>query len=175
MWKASCHCPARLELLSSLSQERWAIVTSCTRALAEARLKAAGLPRPRTFVTSTDVAHGKPEPDPYLKGAEMLGFSPDECVVVEDAPAGIRAGKSAGSRVIGLRTMLTDPELKAVGADWQLDNCAAITLDPAAPHDRELSLLLETDDCRFYSPEGASEDFSPEGAAENSPARKCCV
>ncbi len=152
--------PGALELLSSLPLERWAIVTSCTRPLAEARLKAAGLPRPRTFVTSTDVAHGKPAPDPYLKGAAALGFAPGECVVVEDAPAGIRAGKSAGSRVIGLRTMLNDPELKAVGADWLLDDCAALRLDTGSPRDCGLRLLLQTGGIKGFSPAGALE-FSP--------------
>ncbi len=118
-----------LELLSSLPLDRWAIVTSCTRPLAEARLTAAGLPRPRTFVTSTDVVHGKPAPEPYTKGAQMLGFKSTDCVVVEDAPAGIRAGKAAGSRVIGLRTMLSDEELLSCGADWLLDNCGGVKLE----------------------------------------------
>lgn len=149
--------PGALELLTSLPPDRWAIVTSCTRALAEARITAAGLPRPRLFITSTDVEHGKPAPDPYLKGAAMLGFSPGECVVVEDAPAGIRAGQAAGSRVIGLRTMLSDAELKAVGADWALDTCAAIALDPAPRNDSHLSLLLRTSDRTCFSPEGAIE------------------
>jgi mannitol-1-/sugar-/sorbitol-6-phosphatase len=134
--------PGALELLNSLPQERWAIVTSCTRPLAEARLTAAGLPRPRIFVTSTDIVHGKPAPDPYLKGAEMLGFRSNQCVVVEDAPAGIRSGKSADCRVIGLRTMMTDDELRAVGADWLLDNCSGIKLDSVVSHQGEISLVL---------------------------------
>jgi len=137
--------PGALELLSSLPLNQWAIVTSCTRALAEARLTAAGLPRPETFVTSTDVTHGKPAPDPYLKGAKMLGFAPGDCVVVEDAPAGIRAGKAAGSRVIGLRTMLSDAELRTLGADWMLDNCVGIKFDPLASRD-PLALVLNTND-----------------------------
>lgn len=136
--------PGAFELLSALPLDRWAIVTSCTRPLAEARLKAAGLPRPRTFVTSTDVTHGKPAPEPYIKGAEMLGFKSVDCVVVEDAPAGIRAGKDAGSRVIGLRTMLSDAELEALRADWLLDNCAGIKFETATASG--LSLKLDTDE-----------------------------
>lgn len=135
--------PGALELLSSLPLDRWAIVTSCTRPLAEARLVAAGLPRPRTFVTSTDVTHGKPSPEPYRKGAEMLGFASSDCVVVEDAPAGIRAGKAAGSHVIGLRTMLSDSELQSYGADWLLDDCGGIKVDTVASHERQLALVLD--------------------------------
>lgn len=147
--------PGAVELLSSLPLERWAIVTSCTRALAEARLTAAGLPRPRTFVTSTDVVRGKPAPDPYIKGAELLGFASEECIVVEDAPAGIRAGKAAGSRVIGLRTMLSDEELQVHGADWLLDNCAAIRFERMASAGRMLSLALNTNDVPPFGGEGA--------------------
>jgi sugar-phosphatase len=80
--------PGVLKILQALPAERWAIVTSCTPALAEVRIRVAGLPRPRKIVTSGDVQRFKPEPDPYLKGAELLGFAPADCVVVEDAPAG---------------------------------------------------------------------------------------
>lgn len=119
--------PGALELLSSLPRHRWTIVTSCTRRLAEVRLKAAGLPRPDLFITSTDVVNGKPAPDPYLKGATALGFDPAQCVVVEDVAAGVRSGKAAGCRVIGLRTTVRDQELLNAGADWVVNNCADIT------------------------------------------------
>jgi len=85
--------PGAMELLQALPPERWAIVTSCTRPLAGVRIAAAGLPKPRYLVTSTDVEHGKPDPEPYLKGARLLGVPASECIVIEDAPAGIRAGK----------------------------------------------------------------------------------
>jgi sugar-phosphatase len=149
--------PGARELLSSLPLDRWAIVTSCTRALAEARITAAALPRPRLIVTSSDVEHGKPAPDPYLKGAQMLGFAPDECVVIEDVPAGIHSGKAAGARVIAMRTTVEEPELRAARADWVLNNCAAIELRPAASHDCRLSLLLRTDDRTCFRPKGAVE------------------
>ena len=142
--------PGAFELLSALPLDRWAIVTSCTRPLAEARLTAAGLPRPRTFVTSTDVTHGKPSPEPYIKGAEILGFKPADCVVVEDAPAGIRAGKAAGSSVIGLRTMLRDSELQTLGADWLLDDCGGIKFESVAAGG--LSLRLDTGDIDCCAP-----------------------
>jgi mannitol-1-/sugar-/sorbitol-6-phosphatase len=120
--------PGALDLLASLPQERWIIVTSCTRALAEVRLRAAGLPLPKKMVTSNDITHGKPHPEPYLKGASLLGFLPAECVVLEDVPAGIRAGKGAGARVIAFRTTTQEPILREAGADWVLNNCADIRL-----------------------------------------------
>ncbi|HYH01418.1 MAG TPA: HAD-IA family hydrolase [Terriglobales bacterium] len=134
--------PGALELLSSLPGHRWAIVTSCTRKLAEVRLKAAGLPRPNLFITSSDVVNGKPAPDPYLKGAAMLGFDPVECVVVEDVAAGVKAGKAAGCRVIGLRTTVRDQELVNAGADWVVDNCGGIRA-AVRPDGLELTLTMK--------------------------------
>jgi len=116
--------PGVLDLLASIAENRWTIVTSCTRALAEVRIRAAGLPVPKKFITSTDIVHGKPDPEPYLKAAAMLGFTTSECVVFEDAPAGIRAGKAAGSKVIAFRTTASEPELRQAGADWIANNCA---------------------------------------------------
>jgi sugar-phosphatase len=130
------------ELLAVLPPERWAIVTSCTRPLAEVRLRTAGLPRPLRLITSTDVKNGKPAPEPYLKGAEMLGFEPDDCIVVEDAPAGIESGKGAKARVIAFRTTADDNELLRAGADWVLENCADIKLDTPSIQNNQLRLLL---------------------------------
>jgi len=89
--------PGSLELLGSLSQDRWTIVTSSTRPLAEVRLSFAGLPIPRRLVTSSDVVRGKPDPEPYLKAASVLGYSAKDCGVLEDVPAGIQSGKAAGT------------------------------------------------------------------------------
>jgi sugar-phosphatase len=119
--------PGALELLSELPPDRWAIVTSCTRPLAEVRIRAAGLPQPRLFITASEVVHGKPHPEPYSKAAKKLGFAPEACVVVEDAPAGIRSGKSAGSRVLALRSTVDDAALMEAGADWIVDNCSQIS------------------------------------------------
>jgi len=137
--------PGALELLSALPRQRWTIVTSCSRRLAEVRLKTSGLPRPEVFVTSSDIQNGKPAPDPYLKGAEVLGFAPRDCVVVEDAPAGVRSGKAAGARVIGLCTTMAAQELWAAGADWVVRDCSAISLDRPVIDDGKLSLLLGED------------------------------
>ena len=121
--------PGVKELLVALPPKRWAIVTSCTRPLAEVRIRAAGLPVPRLFITSSDITHGKPHPEPYQKGAAGLGFVPGECVVVEDALAGIRSGRSAGSPVIAFTTTTTLPDLLAAGPDWIVKDASAIGLE----------------------------------------------
>ena len=120
--------PGSLALLDSLPSDRWTIVTSCTRPLAEVRIRAAGLPLPRNMITSNDIQHGKPNPEPYLKAASLLGFPPQECVVVEDVPAGIRAGKAAHAKVIAFQTTVSAAELLTAGADWILGNSADISV-----------------------------------------------
>lgn len=120
--------PGALELLASLPTDRWTIVTSCTRPLAEVRIKAAGLPLPNKMVTSNDIQHGKPHPEPFLKGAAALGFPATECIVFEDVPAGVRAGKGANARVIAFTTTVQSAALKDAGADWILRNCLDVRL-----------------------------------------------
>jgi sugar-phosphatase len=118
--------PGAQELLNILPPERWTIATSCTRPLAEVRLRAAGLPIPTTMITSSDVKIGKPDPEPYLKAAAKLGFAASDCIVVEDVPAGIRAGRSAGAGVIAFLTTVTRRDLENAGAGWIVKNCADI-------------------------------------------------
>src|ERR1700728_1953979 len=130
--------PGARELLLQLPAKRWTIATSCTRPLAEVRLRAAGLPVPERIVTS-DVTLGKPHPEPFLKAATRLGFTAPECVVVEDAPAGIRAGKAAGARVIAFRTTVEEAELRRASADCILNNCTDVGV---APHYAGLTLIL---------------------------------
>jgi sugar-phosphatase len=120
--------PGARELLSSLPDDRWGVVTSCTRALAEVRLKAAGLPIPVRLLTADDVQNGKPDPEPYQRGAAMLGINPGNCVVFEDAPAGIRSGKAAGASVIAVRTTASDAELEQAGPDWIVTGCNNVRL-----------------------------------------------
>ncbi|MBO9709745.1 MAG: HAD-IA family hydrolase [Caulobacter sp.] len=86
-------------LLAGLDPARWAIVTSAPRALAETRLRAAGLPIPDHFLAAEDVRRGKPHPEGFLKAAERLGAPIGECLVFEDSPAGVAAGRAAGARV----------------------------------------------------------------------------
>jgi len=123
--------PGALALLRAIPQQRWAVVTSATRALAEVRLRAAGLPMPQHLVTASDLKRGKPFPDPYLKGAEILGMAASACIVAEDAASGVRAGKAAGARVLALRTTSIDAELLSAGADWIAEDLSALSLDPA--------------------------------------------
>jgi len=107
--------PGANHLLSSLSPDRWAIVTSCGRALALQRLASVGLPVPAVLVVSEAVSQGKPAPDGYRLGADRLGDDPSTCLVFEDAPAGVAAGRAAGARVIALTTTFPAPDLS--GAD----------------------------------------------------------
>jgi len=88
------------DLLASLPTDRWAIVTSAPRALAERRIEAAGLPLPPRMISAEDVAHGKPAPDCFLLAAQRLGVAPDACLVFEDAAAGIAAAEAAGASVV---------------------------------------------------------------------------
>jgi mannitol-1-/sugar-/sorbitol-6-phosphatase len=120
--------PGVQQLLNSLPAERWTIATSCSRLLAEVRLRAAGLPIPSTMITSSDVKIGKPDPEPYLKAAAKLGFAASDCIVVEDAPAGVRAGKAAGARVIAFLTTMIRRDLEDAGADWIVQDCANIAV-----------------------------------------------
>jgi len=92
--------PGTVDAFASLPATRQAIVTSCTRPLAAARIGASGLVPPAVVVTADDVTHGKPDPDPFLLGAERLGVDPSRCLVVEDAPAGVAAGRAAGCAVL---------------------------------------------------------------------------
>lgn len=110
--------PGARVLLKSLPADRWAIVTSATERLLDARLRAAELPRPERLVSAERVGKGKPNPEPYLLGAELVGAAPAECIVVEDAPSGVRAGKAAGCRVLGVVGTHSAEDLRAAGAEW---------------------------------------------------------
>jgi len=96
--------PGALDLVQSIPEGRWGVVTSGSRLLAQSRLQHCGLPVPEVLVTSDDVTNGKPHPEPYLKGAEGLGYQAAECLVIEDAPAGIQSARASGMRVLGLTT-----------------------------------------------------------------------
>jgi len=110
--------PGARSLLTKLPPSRWAIVTSSTKPLAVLRLEATGLPLPQCFITSSDLALGKPHPEPYLRASAKLGFSPGDCIVVEDSPAGVKAAavSSAVGRFIrngsGINMATTTPSTK---------------------------------------------------------------
>lgn len=90
------------ELIAKLPKTQWAVVTSGTRAVATFRLEVGGIPMPTTMIAAEDVTQGKPNPEGYLKAASLLGFAPSDCVVIEDAPAGLGAARAAGMNSVGV-------------------------------------------------------------------------
>ncbi|MFB7934522.1 HAD family hydrolase [Streptomyces sp. NPDC056039] len=115
--------PGTRAFLDSLPAERWAVVTSATRRLAEARLDAVGI-LPKTLVAADDITRGKPDPEPYLLAARTLGVDPARCVVFEDAPAGLTAGRAAGMTTVALTTTHQAHELEA---DLIVENLSALS------------------------------------------------
>lgn len=94
--------PGAVELVSAIPEGRWCVVTSGTRHLATTRLRLAEIPVPKVMITADDVANGKPHPEPYLTGAKLLGVNPAGCLVIEDAPAGIRSAHAGGMKVVAI-------------------------------------------------------------------------
>ena len=137
--------PGAKELLAAVAADRLAVVTSATRPLAEVRLRITHLwEHVAHLVSASDIQRGKPEPEPYLKGAAAIRLAPQDCVVIEDAPSGTRAGKAAGCFVLALRTTTFDAPLLAAGADWITEDCSSLQLSPSSPPGK---LLFEfTDD-----------------------------
>ncbi len=126
--------PGAHQLLAIVPPSQLAVVTSSTRPLAEVRLRATGLwPHIHHLVTASDILHGKPDPEPYLKGAASLHLDPKSCIVIEDAPFGIRSGKAAGARVLGVRTTVEDAVLLNAGADWIANDCSSLRVLPDSP------------------------------------------
>jgi mannitol-1-/sugar-/sorbitol-6-phosphatase len=113
--------PGVKALLESLPMDRWAIVSSATYRLLVGRLKVAGLPVPDKIISGDRVVNGKPHPEPYIKGAELIHAAPKDCIVIEDAPSGVRAGKAAGSRVLGVLGTHSAEDLREAGVDWVVE------------------------------------------------------
>ena len=122
--------PGVKALLESLPVERWAIVTSATKRLMLGRLKVAGLPVPERIISGDMVERGKPDPEPYRRGAALLGARAEECVVVEDAPSGVGAGKAAGCRVLGVVGTHSAEELQET--DWIVDSLEGLRVTVGA-------------------------------------------
>ncbi|KAJ6598868.1 HAD-like domain-containing protein [Mycena vulgaris] len=112
----------------TLPNPLWAICTSATRSYATTALRLAGVPVPEILVVAEDVTQGKPCPDPYLLGAKLCGVKPENCVVFEDAPAGIRSGQAAGCKTIGLLTSHTREQMEAVKPDFLVKDMASVTM-----------------------------------------------
>lgn len=103
-------------ILEVLPPNRWTVVTSATGKLARSRMMHGGIPVPERMVSADQVTQGKPHPEPYLKGAELLGFDPSECLVIEDSASGVSAGHAAGCRV--LATLFSHSMESLSHADW---------------------------------------------------------
>lgn len=108
--------PGAHQLLEAVSGQPWAIVTSGSTRLATHRINHTGLPQPPVLISADHVLNGKPDPEGYLAAAKALDVAPADCIVVEDAPAGVCAGKSAGMKVIAVAS--THPAKELVGADY---------------------------------------------------------
>ncbi|MET8807762.1 HAD family hydrolase [Streptomyces sp. NPDC004546] len=120
--------PGTRDFLDSLPAESWAVVTSATRRLAEARLDAVGI-LPKTLIAADDITRGKPDPEPYLLAARRLGVDPARCVVFEDAPAGLQAGRAAGMTTVALATTHRAEELDADLVVKDLSALSALVTD----------------------------------------------
>lgn len=103
-------------ILQEIPANRWTVVTSATDRLARARLRYAAIPVPNDLVTADTVIKGKPDPEPYLMGAKLLGLRPEECLVIEDSASGAKAGHAAGCKV--LATLFSHPLESLSAADW---------------------------------------------------------
>ena len=120
--------PGAVALLNTIPRGRWCVVTSGTRYLATTRMRRFGIPVPEILVTADDVNHGKPDPEPYRRGAELLKANPTDCVVFEDAPAGIRSAHAAGMKVISLPT--TYPASEIHEADVIIAGLGSLKVSP---------------------------------------------
>lgn len=114
------------ELLAKIPAVRWAIATSGTEEVAKARLRHLGLPCPTVLISADKVRRGKPDPEPYLRAAAGIGFEPRDCLVIEDAPAGITSARNAGAQVIALTTTFSAESL--TGADVVLNDLTALSV-----------------------------------------------
>ena len=126
--------PGAVALLNTIPRGRWCVVTSGTRYLATTRMRRFGIPVPDILVTADDVRHGKPDPEPYRRGAELLKANPADCVVIEDAPAGIRSARSAGMKVISLPTTYPASELHEADVIIAGLGSLKVSLDGAGSH-----------------------------------------
>lgn len=132
--------PGAAELIASIPPGHWTVVTSATKELARARLGHVGLPLPPDAVTAEMVQNGKPDPEPYLKGATQLRFPPSACMVIEDTAAGIASAKKAGMQTIALTTTYPAHELRE--AEIVVRSCADIRVEVKAGDEDETVLQV---------------------------------
>jgi len=122
--------PGVLNLLAALPADRWTVVTSATERLALVRLAAGGVPLPARLVTANHVTKGKPHPEPFLAGAALLGFAPEECIVFEDSSSGAQAGRAAGCTVVA--TTFSHPIETLDAAHYLVTDLTGVTVEPLA-------------------------------------------
>jgi sugar-phosphatase len=122
--------PGVRELLTALPANRWTVVTSATERLARMRLAAAGISVLALIITSESVERGKPDPAPFVAGAGLLGFTPEECMVIEDSPSGAKAGRAAGCTVMATTFSHSIEELDA--AHYLVRDLTAVSMTSAA-------------------------------------------
>jgi mannitol-1-/sugar-/sorbitol-6-phosphatase len=123
--------PGARELLVLLSPETWAVVTSGIRAVAEFRIRLTGLPMPSVMICAEDLSRGKPDPEGYLTAAMRLGQLPKDCVVIEDAPAGIEAAHNAGMCVIAIAATYPADQLRAADLVVELLTDLSVVWNPS--------------------------------------------
>lgn len=131
--------PGVLKLLAALPRDRWTVVTSATERLARVRMAAGGIPVPERFVAAELVTQGKPHPQPFLAGAALLGFAPEECVVFEDAASGAKAGRAAGCTVVA--TTFSHPVETLDAADYLIEDVIGVEV-ATLPGDEGLVLTF---------------------------------
>ncbi|KAJ2690658.1 hypothetical protein IWW39_000600 [Coemansia spiralis] len=133
--------PGADHLLRSLPDDKWSIFTSGMPMLAHPRIKHLKLPMPSVFITPENITHGKPHPEGYVLAAKRMGMDPRHCVVFEDAVAGVKAGRDSGAVVVGIRTLLSDKQLKDVGAAYTVRDMTrvAVSVNP----DGTLALTID--------------------------------
>jgi len=125
--------PGVLDLLAALPPHRWTVVTSATDRLARVRLAQGGIRVPRGLVTADSVSRGKPDPAPYLAGAALLGFAPQECVVFEDAETGVKAGRAAGCTVVA--TTFSHPVDSLDAAHYLIEDVTGVKVTTLADNE----------------------------------------
>ncbi|WVR06089.1 hypothetical protein IAU60_003117 [Kwoniella sp. DSM 27419] len=118
-----------LNKLNTSSVPLWAIVTSATNIYASAALPTAGIPQTPKLITADDVDKGKPHPEPYLAGAKALDVDVTDCIVVEDAPSGVRSGVASGARVLATCTSHSRESLQGLGAAWIVTDLSKVTVE----------------------------------------------
>jgi len=129
--------PGVLNLLAALPSERWTVVTSATDRLARLRMAAGGIPVPRRFIHADCISAGKPNPAPFLAGAALLGYAPQDCVVLEDSPSGVTAGRAAGCMVVA--TPFSHPIRALAAAHYVVKDLTGVTVT-SLPGDQDMQL-----------------------------------